>query len=121
MSSFMSKSCSTRVKSTPSWRSARIWAEARTSSSLPNGHAPMRLPSQSDTSVMPASAHATERVADRWKTCARWTRSDPASRAWSTFGTQAMVNSGPSGCEPTSCGTMVPPPGRISTVRATSS
>ena len=103
MSSFISKSCSTRVKSAPSERSARILAEARTSNSLPNGQAPMRLPSQSDTSVMPLSAHATDRVADRWKTCARWTRSEPASRASSTFGTQAMVNSGRP--EP------IPPPG----------
>ena len=53
----------------------------------------------------------------RWKIWAMCTRSDPASRAWSTFGTQAIVNSGPSGCDPTSCGLIVPPPGRISTVR----
>ena len=56
---------------------------------------------------MPLSAQATDRVAERWKTCAMWTRSDPDSRASSTFGTQAIVNSGPSAAEPTCCGTIV--------------
>ena len=54
---------------------------------------------------------------ERWKTWAMSTRSDPASRASRTFGTQLIVNSGPSAAEPTCCGTTVGPPGTISTVR----
>ncbi len=121
MSSFMSKSCSTRVKSVPPARSARILAETSTSSSLPNGQAPIFLPAHWSTSVMPLSAQVTESVAERWKTWAICTRSEPDSRASSTFGTQAMVNSGPSAADPTCCGTTSPPPGSISTVRFSSS
>ena len=59
---------------------------------------------------MPLSFQATDRVPERWKIWAMSTRSEPASRASRTFGTHEIVNSGPSGAEPTCCGTTVGPP-----------
>ena len=47
---------------------------------------------------MAVSFHVTDNVPDRWKTWAMSTRSEPASRASRTFGTQLIVNSGPFGC-----------------------
>jgi ribosomal protein bL25 (Ctc-form) len=64
--------------------------------------------------VMPLSAQATDRVPERWKTCAMLTRSEPVARTSSTLGSQEMVNSGPLGSEPTSWGmTSGPPSTRI--------
>ena len=79
-----------------------------TSYSLPKSQTPTFLPLKSaggDVS-MPGwtlpGAHETERVPERWKTCAMSTRSDwPLSRSPSTLGTHAIVNSGPFGSEPT--------------------
>ena len=91
-----------------------------TSNSLPKSHAPTFLPAASQMSAGPPSFHATDRVPERWKIWAMSIRSEPASRASRTFGTHEIVNSGPSGAEPTCCGTIVGPPSRISTVSPSS-
>ena len=54
------------------------------------------------------SVHDTDKVPDRWKTWAMFTRSDGGVplRASSTFGTHEIVNSGPSAAEPATCGAM---------------
>ncbi len=66
---------------------------------------------------MPSPTHDTDRVPERWKIWAMSTRSEPSSRACRTFGTHEIVNSGPSGCEPTACGMTFGPPGMMLTVR----
>ncbi len=70
---------------------------------------------------MPLSFQATDRVPERWKIWAMSTRSEPDSRASRTLGTHEIVNSGPSGAEPTCCGTTVGPPSRNSTFRFSAS
>ena len=59
--------------------------------------------------------HDTDSVPERWKTWAMSTRSDAGLpiRASSTFGTQLIVNSGPSAAEPAACGMTSGPPGTI--------
>ena len=88
-----------------------------TSNSLPNPQTPTFLPANPHGSVILLAFHVTDWVPERWKTWAMSMRSDPASRASRTFGTQLIVNSGPSGADPTCCGTTVGPPGTIVTVR----
>ena len=93
---------------------------AVTSNSLPKSQSPTFLPAALQMSSSPESFQATDRVPERWKTWAMSTRSEPDSRASRTFGTHEMVNSGPSGAEPTCCGTTVGPPSTNSTSRFSS-
>ena len=69
------------------------------------------------------SFHETDSVPERWKIWAMSTRSDAGvpSRASSTFGTQLIVNSGPSAAEPTACGMTSGPPSSIVTLRPAAS
>src|SRR3979411_1283322 len=100
----MSKGCFTIVTSLafvgsiPALRIA-----AYSSGSFPKPHVPTFLLFQSSGFVMFFSLNATSRVPERWKYCAMSTRSAPASRDASIFGTHAMPNSGPSAAT-TCCG-----------------
>ena len=78
-----------------------------TSNSLPKSQTPTFLPLKSAGLVMFESFQETDSVPERWKIWAMFTRFEPASRACSTLGSQAMVNSGPSGADPTVCGAIV--------------
>ncbi len=87
-----------------------------TSCSFPKSQTPTFLPAKSSGPSMPESAHATDSVPERWKIWAMLMRSEPCSRASRTFGTQLIVNSGPSGAEPAACGMTSGPPGMMLTV-----
>ncbi len=102
--------------SRPGVRPQFLDSPAVTSNSLPKSQTPTFLPANLQMSSSPESFQATDRVPERWKIWAMSTRSEPASRASSTFGTHEIVNSGPSGAEPTCCGTTVGPPSTNSTV-----
>ncbi len=88
-----------------------------TSNSLPKSQTPTFLPASLHGSSMSLSFQVTLRVPERWKIWAMSTRSEPDSRASRTLGTHEIVNSGPSGAEPTCWGTIVGPPSRKSTSR----
>src|SRR6476646_5149497 len=92
-------------------------APAVTSNSLPKPHTPTFLPAKPSGDVMLLDFHDTDRVPERWKIWAMSTRSEPPSRASSTFGTHEIVNSGPVGWDPTAWGTTSGPPGTTWTVR----
>ena len=102
-----------RVAAVSSPGSGRSRRPAVTSNSLPKPQAPTFLPSSLQGSSSPVSFQVTDSVPERWKIWAMSTRSEPASRASRTLGTQEIVNSGPSGAEPTCCGTTVGPPSSI--------
>jgi hypothetical protein len=95
----------------------QVSAPAVTSYSLPKSQTPTFLPANPHGSLISLLFQETDSVPERWKIWAMSTRSEPPSRASRTFGTQEIVNSGPSGCEPTACGITSGPPGTNWTVR----
>ena len=100
----------------PRLRSARPASRRRcTSSSLPNGQAPIFLPAQSSGVRMPLSFQLTSRVAGALEDLRDLHQVRPLLSGLEHLRHPRLANSGPSGAEPTCCGTTSAATGRNST------